>query len=152
MIRRPHEHDHDDDASIDEREWALQEQAFDDERRGAAPIGDTRRLRYRVLARTLRALPDAALPSNFAYDIARAVERRAREDARAFSRFRRRLLLGFALVYAACIMLAIALSGVDAVLPLHGAHTDASSMRWLLALLACIGAPQLLGVARAPRR
>ncbi|HEU4663200.1 MAG TPA: hypothetical protein VFS55_04145 [Dokdonella sp.] len=151
-MNRPREHDRDDGASIDEREWALQEQALDDERRGLPALGDVRRLRYRVLARGLRALPEPALPSNFARETAGAVERRAREEARAFARFRRRLYAAFALVYAACFLLAITLSGVDAVVPLGGAHADASSMRWLLALLACLGAPPLLGVARAPRR
>lgn len=145
MNRRPHEHDRDDAMPIDEREWALQEQALEDERRGAPPIGDTRRLRYRVLARTLRTLPDAALPSNFAYDTARAVEQRAREDARAFSRFRRRLLVAFALVYGACALLALAWLGVDALMPVRG---DASSLRWLVALVACVGVPSLLRMGR----
>ena len=135
MNRRPHEHDQDDATPIDEREWALQEQALEDERRGTPPTGDARRLRYRVLARRLRALPDAALPSNFAWRTAQAVERRAREEARAFMRFRRRLYVAFALVYASCLLLAIALSGIDAVLPLR----DAASLRWPVALVACIG-------------
>jgi hypothetical protein len=135
MNRPPHEHHHDHAAPIDEREWALQEQALEDERHGTPPIGDPHRLRYRVLARRLRALPDAALPSNFAWETAQAVERRARAEARAFARFRRRLYVAFALVYASCLLLAVALSGIEAVLPLR----DAASLRWLVALVACIG-------------
>jgi hypothetical protein len=146
MNHRPHEHDRDrDDAMpIDGREWALQEQALEDERRGMPPTGDPRRLRYRVLARRLRALPDAALPSNFAWETAQAVERRARAEARAFARFRRRLYGAFALVYASCMLLVVALSGIDAVLPLRGGP----SLRWVVALFACVGVSLLLGEKR----
>jgi len=147
MNRRPHEHDQDDATPIDEREWALQEQALEDERRGTPPTGDARRLRYRVLARRLRALPDAALPSNFAWRTAQAVERRAREEARAFMRFRRRLYVAFALVYAACALIVAVLHGRAWLPPWHDLG-DAHALRWLFALLACIGIGTLLRLVR----
>lgn len=134
-------------AQPDEQEWAMQEQALDDERRGVAPLGSVRLLRYRLLARHLRALPDPGFPSNFAWNTARWVEQRAREEARAFRRFRRRLFTALALVYGACASFALMSSGVDALLPLLG---DVSSLRWLLALLVCVGLPLLLRGLRAP--
>jgi hypothetical protein len=148
MSRRRAENDHDEVAPVDEREWALQEQALDEERRGMVPLGDARSLRYRLLARRLRTLPAPVLPSNFAWETARWVEQRAREEARAFLRFRRRLFVALALVYGACTLVALALSDVDALSLLR---TVTPSLRWLLVLLACLVLPLFLRRLLAPR-
>ena len=93
----------------DEREWQAQERALHNERSGTdAAADDALVARYRAIARALRQPPPAALPSNFAYEVARlaAVQPRPAEVDSVVEQWLMRALVGaMALAGAAAAVL-----------------------------------------------
>lgn len=113
-----------------EREWALQERAFDAERRGEPADGEARLQRYRAVARALREPIVPALPMDFA----RVVARRARVDAELSGRFELR--------FAVAMLALLGLAGLFWLTQDGGAAlaaVPAVTNEWVLALAACIG-------------
>ncbi len=93
----------------DEREWQAQERALHNERTGTdAAADDALVARYRTIARALRQPPPGALPSNFAYEVARlaAMQPRPAEVDSAVEQWLIRALVG-ALVLAGAVVAAI---------------------------------------------
>jgi hypothetical protein len=93
----------------DEREWQAQERALHNERSGTdAAADDALVARYRTIARALRQPPPGALPSNFAYEVARlaAMQPRPAEVDSAVEQWLIRALVG-ALVLAGAVVAAI---------------------------------------------
>ncbi len=141
----------DDTNDLHEREWRLQERARLDQKRGAAPEGTARALRYRRLARELEQPLDAALPSNFSHAQAQRIEAVAAERRRAGKRFERRLKWGFVAGYGVC-MLAVALVYRGDIAEWLGspAVDGLVSNPWLPALVGCVVFAYLLRIR--PRR
>ncbi|RDS85483.1 hypothetical protein [Dyella psychrodurans] len=126
---------------VDEREWALQEQAFHAERLGFAPTDNTTVLRYRAVARVLRQPMDENLPAGFAQRVAIQARRRAVVDMR-FELYMSWTLLG---VLIAMLATLAALHGlawlqlVESILPVHALMNP-----WLLALAVFVALPVAL--------
>jgi hypothetical protein len=131
-----------------EREWLAQENAMRRERLQLDPAGDdARSRRYRLLAQTLREPLPAALPADFARQLATRVAARPDRRAATGTRFEFALMLVLATVLAVAAGAVVAMYG-DAWLPsfamlLPTPHAPAT--RWLLALAGCLGASWLLG-------
>ncbi|SDZ21160.1 hypothetical protein SAMN04487939_12312 [Lysobacter sp. yr284] len=108
----PHPH-----AAAAAREWALQERAREDERRGAPMSEDEPRLaQYRLLSRALRAPPMEPIPYGFAEQVARRAQAAA-EAGDGIERWLQRLLLLGLVVASASLIVGGAtdwLAGVDA--------------------------------------
>lgn len=145
-------HDHDlpplDDAAR-EREWQAQERALQAERRGLDPAADDARVRrYRLLARALREPMPAALPVDFAQQMAARVAAAPARPHAADSRFEFTLagaLAATLLVAGGVVLASYASAWLPAfrgLLPTSG--TPATG--WLLALGGCLGASWLLGL------
>lgn len=117
-----------------DREWALQERAFEAERGGEAAGGDARLQRYRAVARALREPVVPALPMDFA----RVVARRAREDAALAGRFEQRV--------AVALVALLGMVGLFWLVRDGGAALSAlplATNAWVLALGACVGTSAL---------
>jgi hypothetical protein len=132
-----------------EREWLAQENALRRERLGLDDIGDDARTqRYRLLARALHQPPTETLPEDFARQVAvlaGAVPGRRTAMPR-FEIVLTAVLAGALLLAAAAVTAAYGsawLPSFDALRP------STPSLRWLLALAACLGASAALG--RWPR-
>lgn len=113
----------DDDTLFDDpavaREWALQERAREDERRGAPMSEDPPRLaEYRLLARALRAPPMEPIPYGFAEQVARRAAAAADAGDGIERWLQRLLMLGLVAAGAGAIAAGAAswLPGVDAAL------------------------------------
>jgi hypothetical protein len=137
-----------------EREWQLQERALQDERLGR-PVADAsaRLLRYRMLSRQLQQPLDVALPADFARIGAHRIEQEAALQKRLATRFRRRLLGAFALVYGSGTAAALLVYGHDWLPPFASviaAHPQ--PFHWLLALLGCAAVSRLLDIRRHAAR
>lgn len=149
---------HDDtpfDNPMHEREWRAQERALRAERLGLDPSnGDAHVRRYRMLARALREPMPAALPDDFAQQVAAKV---AATQARSKADDSR---LEFALIgtlVATLIVAAIAatadygntwLPTFRQLLPAAGSP----SADWMLALACCVGASWVVGWWQRPRQ
>jgi len=118
----------------DEREWQAQERALRDERMHADSASDDPRvLRYRVLARALRApLPDA-LPADFA----RRVAAQAGAPRVRIARFERVLAYAVLPAFGLAAVAMIAMYGGDWVPTLAATHGSGSL--WLMSAAACVG-------------
>lgn len=137
------------DDAAREREWLAQEHAMRRERLQLDSItDDARTRRYRLLARTLREPLPHALPADFAQQLADQVAARpAVRRVASGTRFEFALLLALAIVLAVAAGAVVSMYG-DAWLPSFVAilpTPQASSTRWLLALVGCLGASWLLG-------
>lgn len=141
----------DDDAR--EREWQAQERALQAERHGLDPAGDdARQQRYRLLARALRQPPDAALPADFAARVAAQVETAAAAPVPAGRRLESVLLAALVSAFAmsaAVVLVRYGPAWLPAFRTLSPAG-DPQALRWLLALVGCLGLSWLLG--QGPRR
>lgn len=126
---------------VDEREWALQEQAVRAERLGLDPTDNTTVLHYRTVTRALRQPMDESLPVDFAQQVATRARRRAAIDMR-FELFMSWTLLG---VLIAMLVTLAALHGrawlqlVESILPMHALMNP-----WLLALAVFVVLPVAL--------
>ncbi|HKT27418.1 hypothetical protein [Dyella sp.] len=123
-----------------EREWALQERALRDERLGLDARDDARLQRYRAVARALRQPLDEALPSDFASQVAKEVERHTIDTMR----------LELYLSWALLSVLAVALLGL--VVRYSRLVQAWLSNPWLVALAVCFALPALLGKLPAVNR
>ena len=127
---------------VDEREWALQEQALRAERLGLDPQGDTHLQRYRAVMQALREPLDEQLPADFASQVARRVRRRAASDMRL------ELWLSSALLgVLGAMMVGLSIVYGKAWLQLGQAAAMGRELSnpWLLALLTCVALPAVLG-------
>lgn len=136
----------------DEREWQAQERALLNERIGAdAAEDDALVARYRSIARALRQPPAGALPSNFAYEVARlaAMQPRPADIDSALEQWLVRALVG-TMVLAAVIVTAIYgsdwLGATGALLGSNGIGGGG----WIAALVACFA--MTFGFGRLPAR
>jgi hypothetical protein len=136
-----------------EREWQAQERALQAERLGLDPSsGDERVRRYRLLARALREPMPAALPADFAQQMAARVAAVPAHDTAGDSRFEFMLTgtLIAVLVVAAVVVTAdygsAWLPAFRQLLPASGT----AATNWLLALGGCLGASWLLGLWQRP--
>jgi hypothetical protein len=121
------------DNADDEREWQAQQRAFEQTDRA----DDALVARYRDVARGLRALPRAELPSDFARKVA----------AQALGEETLLCTFEYAMLIALCVVFVVALGGIG-----FPALKDTSTVdwHWLYALL--IGAAAAgLGMGRATR-
>ena len=136
------------DDAAREREWLAQEHAMRRERLQLDSINDDARTRrYRLLARALREPLPHALPADFAQRLADQVVASPVRKVASGTRFEFALLLVLATVLAVAAGAVVAMYG-DAWLPSFVAilpAPQASSTRWLLALVGCLGASWLLG-------
>lgn len=133
--------------NVAEQEWFLQERALEDQRFDRDPAAASARLlRYRVLSKRLRELPEAQLPVDFARVDASRIEAMAGQRKRAGLRFERRLVAVSAAVCGSLAAVAMAAYGRDgwASLIASSASMSALSNPWLLALLGCMGASRVL--------
>jgi len=126
-----------------EREWDAQERALEQERRSAnAPSDPVDVQRYRLIARALRQPPMEGLPADFA----RRVAARAGEIVPAAdgvsTRFEWRLLQGMIGAFGLAAAAITVMHGADWQPALSEAAHQVRFLgeRWLLALLACVGA------------
>ena len=115
-----------------EREWALQERAARAERLGLDAHHDAKLQRYRAVAHALRQPLDKDLPSDFASQVAKKVERHAPDTMRL------ELYLSWALLG----VLATALLGL--VVRYNSLLQAWLSNPWLVALAVCFALPALL--------
>lgn len=93
------------EAAAAAREWALQERAREDERRGAPMSEDEPRLaQYRLLSRALRAPPMEPIPYGFAEQVARRAQAAAEAGDGIERWLQRLLLLGLAVAGASLIV------------------------------------------------
>jgi anti-sigma factor RsiW len=127
---------------IDEREWALQEQALRAERLGLDPASDADVQGYRTVMRALKEPLDAQLPADFAAKTARKVTQRTTSD----------MSLELWLSYALFGVLGAMMLGLIAVYGqawMHMAETTTVAYKlanpWLLALVACFALTAALG-------
>jgi hypothetical protein len=138
------------DDAAREREWLAQEHAMRRERLQLDSINDDARTRrYRLLARALREPLPHALPVDFAQQLAKqvAASPAARVGVTSGTRLEFVLLLALATVLAMAAGAVVTMYG-DAWLPSFVAilpAPQASSTRWLLALVGCLGTSWLLG-------
>lgn len=130
-----------------ESEWLAQERALRRERLQLEPAGDdARSRRYRLVARVLREPLSAALPADFAQQLAaRVAAAPARRPASATPfEFALMLVPAIALVVATAAVVAMYgdtwLPYITTILP--AAHAPIT--RWLLTLAGCLGASWLL--------
>ena len=139
----------------DEREWQAQERALQNERSGTDTAADDALVaRYRTIARALRQPPPGALPSNFAYEVARlaAMQPQPAEVDSAVEQWLMRALIG-----------AMALAGA-AVAALYGGQwlqatgsllTETGGVGiggWIVTLAACFAITFGVGLLRNGRR
>lgn len=127
-----------------ESEWALQERAVDEERRGLPSAGEQARLlRYRQLSRALRQPLEAALPADFARRVAQRVEAEAAAAEARDRRFERGLVGVLVALFGLAIGTMIAIIGtgwLQALAPVVRLLANP----WLFALLACVGLSSLV--------
>jgi hypothetical protein len=137
-----------------ERERQLQELAREDERQNRSLGGQSaRRLRYRLLARTLNQPTEAQLPADFVYVTAARIEAEAMLRRRATRRFEIGLIAFFAAVFGICTIVAFTVFSGDWVAALASAPSiDAMRNPWLLTLLGCMGLSRLLEIRPSMRR
>ena len=129
-----------------EREWALQERAFDAERQGEATEGDARLQRYRAVARALREPIVPALPRDFA----RRVAVRASDEAARAGQVEQRFAIGLIALLGMVGLFWLARGGGAAL-----ASLPVVTNAWVLALGACVGTSALMqwwGAGRVHRR
>ena len=118
-----------------EREWALQERAFDAERHGEPADGEARLQRYRAVARALREPIVPALPMDFA----RIVARRARADAELAGRLELRIAVAMIALLGLVGLFWLTRDGGAAL-----AAVPVVTNSWVLALVACVGTSALV--------
>jgi anti-sigma factor RsiW len=127
---------------IDEREWALQEQALRAERLKLDPAADAKLQRYRTVVQALREPLDATLPDDFAAQVAR----KARQPAASTMRLElwtSGILLG---VLGAMLMALVMVYGASWLQLMRTALAqNGLSSPWLAALIAGVALPVLLG-------
>ncbi len=131
----------------DEHEWQLQEAALHDERSGQPPRSDDPLLaRYRDVARALRAPPPVGLPDDFAVQVARRVAGVVEPDAR----FEQRLVGALVALFGVAGVIVCLIYGADwwRSSATYVPDLGAGSMKWLLALGACIAASWTMGRTR----
>ncbi|MFA6229769.1 MAG: hypothetical protein WC617_06275 [Rhodanobacter sp.] len=132
--------------SAHEREWLAQEEAMRRERLQLDPAADDARVRrYRRVARVLRAPLDAALPIDFAQQLAAQVA--ATPTPAADIRFERGLTLALGILMALAAAVVTVLYGQAWLSPLSTALPALQPLagRWLVAFAICIGVSWLLG-------
>lgn len=128
------------------REWRAQEEAARRERLQLDPAGDDARLRhYRQIARALREPLDAALPLDFAQQLAARVATAPAPGVDV--RFERGLTLALGIVMALAAAVVTVLYGQAWLSPLSAAlpALQPQTGRWLVAFAICIGVSWLLG-------
>ena len=142
-------HDIDDIPRFDEpareREWLAQESAMRRERLHLDPAGDdARSRRYRLLARALRTETEVGLPADFATQVSERIAATMNEKppAMAFERGLTVALLASLLLAAGMVTL---LYGASWWPTFHRLLPAPETMRWLLALLGCLGLHGVLG-------
>ena len=136
--------------AVDPREWELQERALREERDALGnAASDPDVAQYRVVARALRQPPDAGPPADFARSVAmRAVQ--AAVPAEPWLEVWLLRGLGLALGGAALfVSVKFGQSWFDSVAPLLDTTRHATTLNWMLALLACVGVSWSLDRARA---
>ncbi|GFZ95367.1 hypothetical protein [Dyella caseinilytica] len=127
---------------VDEREWTLQERALQAERFGLGPEDDAKLQRYRAVTRALREPLDLQLPDDFAIQMALRVKRRSASDRQP------ELWLSSVLLGALCaMMVGLAVMCGPEWLQLGQAAVKSYQLTnpWLLALVACMVLPAVLG-------
>lgn len=128
-----------------ESEWALQERAVDEERRGLPSAGEQARLlRYRQLSRALRQPLEPALPADFARRVAQRVEAEAAAAEARDRRFERGLIGVLVALFGLAIGTMIAIIGTGWLQTLTPVVRLLANP-WLFALLACVGVSRLFG-------
>jgi hypothetical protein len=127
---------------VDEREWALQEQALRAERLGLDPTSDADVQGYRTVMRALKEPLDVQLPADFAAKTARKATQRTTSN----------MSLELWLSYGLCGVLGAMMLGIIALYGqawMHMAQTASAAYRlespWLLALIACFALTAALG-------
>ncbi|WP_333677896.1 hypothetical protein [Dyella sp.] len=123
-----------------EREWVLQERAVRAERLGLDVRDAAKLQRYRAVARALRQPLDEDLPPDFASEVARNVRQQATDTMRL------ELYLSWTLLG----VLAVLLLGL--VVRYSSLLQAWLSNPWLMALIACVALPALLGKLPALNR
>jgi len=119
-------------------EWQAQETALEQERRRRDGANDDALVtRYRMVARVLAEPPASALPADFASAIAARVGVRADIDAR----FEQRLVLVLVIALGVSGIVVAALYGHSWWAPeaLIVPGVGAAPLKWLFAVLACVG-------------
>jgi anti-sigma factor RsiW len=115
------------------REWALQEDAFDAERRGDVPDDDARLARYRAVARALREPMTPMLPPDFAQQMAR----RVRNDEALAGSFEQRGAIAMIVLLALSGLVYLGAEGIAAAFAaMPGMRVIGNS--WVMAFAACV--------------
>lgn len=131
-----------------EREWLAQERALQRERLQLDPAGDdARSQRYRLLARVLREPLPAALPADFAQQLAARIATAPARRSVPDTSFEFVLMAMLAIVLAVSTGVVAEIYG-GAWLPSFATIVPtprAPTTRWLLTLAGCLGASWLLG-------
>jgi len=139
-MNRRHRHRHGQDPHFD-REWALQERAFSEERAseeraGHATGSDEPGLtEYRRIARALRQPPADRLPSNFAWQVAQLAARLphpSRLDLRLEGWLVRSLV-------AAMVLGGLAVAALYGLDWLRALDATGSAGNWMMLVAACVG-------------
>ena len=124
----------------EEREWQAQERALRNEKLGSdAAQDDALVARYRTIARALRQPPAGALPSNFAYEVARLAALQARPaevDAR-LEQWLVRLLVGVMALAGAVVAALYGGQWLQATDALFVETGGVGVGGWIMALAAC---------------
>jgi hypothetical protein len=128
--------------SVDEREWALQEQALRAERLGLDRAADVDMQRYRTIARALKEPLDVQLPADFATKTARrAMQRNASGTSlelwMSYTLFG---VLGAMMVVWVFFYSPMWLQPQQWAMPIHDLANP-----WLLALIVCVALTAALG-------
>ena len=131
----------------DEYEWQAQENALNSERSSEPPRSDDPLMaRYRLVARALREPSPIGLPEDFAVQMARRVAAPIDLDAR----FEQRLVTLLVGLFGVSGVIVAAIYGSDwlRASSMFVPELGATSLKWLLVVLACVGMSWTMGLLR----
>lgn len=129
-------------STSEEHEWSVQERALAEQRAGVDQAGGDPRLRsYRLMARVLAQPPEESLPPDFARQVARLAQRRARP---ADTRLEQGLLMFLVALMVLAGAIAVLASGVQWLPSLDlGTLGTLVAKPWMWALAVSLGFTRL---------